>query len=380
VRLFLAVFVLVSALVALGGLLLATAASGGGNISAATTRAPGSTSTTRPQHLVPPATTTPQSPAIFIASSGVFDMPDPFLLTAGGKDYLYLSNSFGDKTKSNIPVLVGTPGHFGPITDALPVVPSWALSNTVGANTWDPYVVHLGNHYILYSAPTIKVDPIKNPVHCISAAVSDSPAGPFVPYGTAPLACQPQLGGDIDAQLVDDPTGPRGPTDPYYLIWKSDNNNLPGSGPCTIWEAPMQNNGLSLAGNPAVIFRPTQAWEAPVLEAPQMVRAPDGDNWLFFSSGDGYYTPRYDIGVVKCGEALQPCIPSTARLLVGTNAQGDAPGEETVFTAPDNSVWLLYNPWHSRIPLAPLRPVAAVRIGWDDEGPYVAEAGAFPSP
>jgi beta-xylosidase len=259
-------------------------------------------------------------------------------------------------------------------------VPSWALPSDAGVNnTWDPDVVFLDGHYIMYSAPTVREDPLKNPLHCLAVAVAVNPGGPFVPEG-GPIVCQPSLGGDIDAQFFVDPKGPDGPAHPYYMLWKSDNNNLPGSGPCLIWVAPLSNDGLSLDGTPKVIFRPTARWEEPVMEAPQMIISPNGSFWMFFSSGAGYYTDRYDIGVVSCNGVLGGCDPTTAHLFVNSNDQGIAPGEETLFIGPDGSDWLLYNPWHSRIAFEPLRPAEAVRIGWSSAGPYVAEAGKFPQP
>ncbi len=164
----------------------------------------------------------------------------------------------------------------------------------------------------------------------------------------------------------------------YYLIWKSDNNNLPGSGPCTIWAAPMSNDGLTLAGKAVAIFRPTQAWEEPVLEAPAMVIAPNGTQWMFFSSGNGYYTPRYDIGVVECSGILSGCFTHQAKPFITSNPQGPGPGEETAFVGHDGSMWLLYNPWHSRIPLAPLRPAEAVRVGWSANGTICGRSRAVP--
>ncbi|HTW02749.1 MAG TPA: family 43 glycosylhydrolase [Streptosporangiaceae bacterium] len=328
----------------------------------------------------PRPTSTPDAPGIDIAESPVYDIPDPFLLLAAGRYYLYFSSAFGDSTNSNVPVIVGSPGHWSAISDAMPNVPSWAWPSSDGATTWDPYVVSLEGHYVMYAAPSIRGDGLPTPMHCISVSVSVGPAGPFVPVGKAPLVCQPSLGGDIDAQLFYDPHGPRGSSHPYYLIWKSDNNNLPSHPLTAIWAAPMSNDGLSLAGKPVVIFRPTTAWEKPVLEAPQMVLGPGDAAWLFFSSGDGYYTPDYSIGVASCDGPVGGCHTSTSGPLITSNAQGVGPGEETVFVAADHSLWLLYNPWHSRIPYEPLRPAEAVRIGWGSRGPYVAQAGTFPAP
>jgi arabinan endo-1,5-alpha-L-arabinosidase len=368
--------VVVGALICVAGYLVVTSLSAGGGAGGS----PARTHSVRPGSDGPLPTKTPDSPGISIAASSVYDIPDPFVVSYGGQYYMYMSSAFGDATNSNIPYIVGTPGHWSVIHEALPSEPSWAFSSSVAATTWDPFVARVGSRYVMYAAPSLRSDVLSRPMHCIMAAVADTPAGPFVPVGKSPLVCQTSLGGDIDAQLFYDPAGPRGRAHPYYLVWKSDNNNLPGSGPCTIWAAPMANDGLSLAGKAVAIFRPTQAWEEPVLEAPAMVIAPNGTDWMFFSSGTGYYTPRYDVGVVECSGILSGCFKYRAKPFITSNAQGPGPGEETVFVAHDGSMWLLYNPWHSRIRLAPLRPAEAVRVGWSSGGPYVAEAGQFPSP
>jgi hypothetical protein len=326
----------------------------------------------------PRPTATPETPGITIASSGQLDLPDPFLLSVGRKYYLYVSSAFADPTHSNVPVLAGTPGHWGPASEAMPSVPAWALPASAGAPTWDPYVVRLGNRYVMYFAPQLSN---RQPAtHCIGVAVSASPTGPFVAVGGPPLVCQTQLGGDIDAQLFSDPHGPRGATHPNYLVWKSDNNNLPGSGPTTIWAAPLSDDGLALAGKAVAIFQPDQAWEEPVLEAPQMVEAPNGTDWLFFSGGGGFFTPNYAIGAAKCAGPLGGCSDTSAGPLIASNAQGSGPGEETVFVGADHSTWLLYNPWHTGESQALLRPAEAARIGWNRQGPFVAEANRFLAP
>lgn len=323
-------------------------------------------------------TTTPDAPGITLASSSQLDLPDPFLLAAHQRYYLYLSTAFADPTHENVPVMVGEPGHWGQASEALPTVPDWALSTSAGGATWDPYVVRLGNTYVMYFAPQLNDRPPAT--HCIGVAVSRSPAGPFVPVGGPPLVCQIQLGGDIDAQLFDDPHGPRGAAHPNYLVWKSDNNNLPGSGPTTIWAAPLSDDGLALAGDAVAIFQPDQAWEEPVLEAPQMVEVPNGADWLFFSGGGGFYTSSYAVGAAKCTGPLGGCRDILAGPLISSNAQGSGPGEETVFVAGDHSTWLLYNPWHTGELQALLRPAEAARIGWNRQGPFVAEARRFPPP
>jgi hypothetical protein len=264
------------------------------------------------------------------------------------------------------------------MTDSMPTVPSWARPATAGGLTWDPYVVHLGNRYIMYSAP--ELSSLSRPTHCIAVAVSSSPEGPFVPVGGPPLVCQTSLGGDIDSQFFYDPEGPGGAAHPNYLIWKSDNNNLRGSGPTVIWAAPLSDDGLALTGGGVVIFRPDRAWEQPILEAPQMTKAPDGTDWLFFSGGGTYSSPNYAIGAASCAGPVGGCNDTLPAPLISSNAQGSGPGEETIFVGADHSTWVLYNPWHSGGPGALLRPAEAAHIGWSPAGPYVAQAGRFPRP
>jgi len=318
------------------------------------------------------------APGIAVISGLPIDLPDPMFLTAGGQYHVYLSTAFADPIRANLPELTGSPDHWGQVTDALPVLPSWARPARRGGKTWDPYVQKIGSVYLLYYSATLKA--IRRPTHCLGVARSSSPSGPFVPVGAEPLVCQLSQGGDIDVQPFYDPNGPAGGRHPWYLIWKSDNNNLRPHKPTAIWAAPLSNDGLALAGPATVIFRAEHTWQAPVLEAPQMVRSPDGRVWLFFSSGTSFYTARYVMGVAACAGPLGACHTFGPGPLVVTNSQGAGPGEETAFIAPDQSYWLLYSPWHTGIPLEPLRPVEGVRIGWNLVGPYVAVGGQFPAP
>ena len=111
-----------------------------------------------------------------------------------------------------------------------------------------------------------------------------------------------------------------------------------------------------------------------------MVKAPNGSRWLFYAGGDGFGGPKYAVGVAKCAGISGPCTAFGTQPLIGNNAQGVGPGEESVYQTSGSSTWVLYNPWHGNIPFRWLRPVVAARIGWNNAGPYVAEAGTFPAP
>jgi hypothetical protein len=325
----------------------------------------------------PPPTTTPGAPGIEVALAD-FDLPDPYLVDAGGRYYLYLSTALADRSQ-NIPLLQGRPGHWSrSSTDAVPKLPRWATPRpSAGGLSWEPEVYRIGRIYLMYFSPTIRNSlPVQ---HCVALATSRSPSGPFA-VQSRPLVCQRSMGGDIDAQVVVDRNGPDGSTRPNYLIWKSDNNSTQGDGIPRIWAQRLSNNGRHLVGQAVVIYMPDQVWQQHLIEAPQMALAPDGSVWLFFSAGLNYSGPDYAIGVVRCVGPLGPCSGGDAQPFIGSNLQGPGPGEETYFKAKDGSDWLLYSPWYTRNPVVPLRPVEAARIGWSAAGPYVAAAGTFPSP
>ena len=326
----------------------------------------------------PARTTTPAAPGTVVIPPQNFDLPDPMMVTAGGEYYAYFSTAFLDASHANVPELVGSPGHWGAEVDALPRLPAWARDARQGGKVWAPYVSEINGHWLMYFAAVLKRP--GRIFHCLGVARAASAAGPFVPVGTQPLECQLSQGGDIDVQPYQDPSGPGGSRHPWYLLWKSDNNSLTPIRPTLIWSAPLANDGVTVTGAPAVIFAPDEAWQLPVLEAPQMVRSPYGGEWLFYSAGQGFFTGKYAIGVAKCSGPLGLCHDLSSEPLVQTNAQGEGPGEETVFVAPDRSYWLLYNPWHTGILDALMRPAEGVRIGWTPQGPYVAQAGVFPDP
>jgi beta-xylosidase len=326
------------------------------------------TAATNHRLLRPEPTSTPAAPGIVIAAAK-FDLPDPFLFAAGGTAYLYVSTAFGNPTQ-NVPILKGRPGHWGRSRDALPSLPPWAVPAKEGGLTWAPEVHRFEGVYVLYFSSTLRSNPKQ---HCIGAATSASPAGPFAPLAQ-PFICDTTHGGDIDAQVFVDRSGAD------YVLWKSDNNSTPGDGVPAIWARPLSADGLHLLDQPTRIYGPEHpSWQAKLVEAPQMIASPDGRVWLFYSAGVGFDHSDYAMGVASCAGPLGPCSDVSDGPLVGSNRQGAGPGEETVFSARDGSTWLLYNPWSTRVDYQWVRPAEAVRINWGATGPYVGEAGSFPS-
>jgi hypothetical protein len=336
----------------------------------------------------PPIPADPAHPGVVIAQPNGMDFPDPFLLAWGGQYYLYISSSLGSPVWMNVPMMRAPEpqsvplgyqtglGRWGPVTDALPTVPAWAVPRSSGLPTWSPNVNRIDGRFVMYMAPVVRN--MLRTTHCLGIATATSPSGPFVPVPGPPIVCQLALGGDIDPYVFVDPHGPRGPHHPYYLVWKSDNNNLPGSGLDMIWAAPLSDNGLSLAGPAVRIFSADEAWEQPILEAPQMVAAPDGSDWMLFSSGTGYLTFGSALGIAECAGPLGGCHDVRTSPLIASNAQGAGPGEETVFVSPQSGVWILYSPWRFGDYWAWERPVEAARLGWTSRGPVLLAPGSGP--
>ncbi|MHB1890362.1 MAG: glycoside hydrolase family 43 protein [Acidimicrobiales bacterium] len=302
----------------------------------------------------------PGSPARFILTGP--DAPDPFMFRSGGTYYLYTSQ--GSLTGVNVPVWASTTvGSWGPVHDALPRLPSWAVPGF----TWAPDVVKVLGGYALYFTSVVKG--VSPSMECIGAAFGARPLGPFTPL-PSPFICQPDERGSIDPRSFVDAGGA------LWLYWKSDNNADPTSywpGPSRItkiWAQRLGPHGRHLLGEPHQVFRPDQAWQGTIVEAPQMVLV-QGRYWLFFSA-NWFNQPAYGIGVASCAGPIGPCENTSSAPWLGSNAQGAGPGEPSVFRVA-RGVWLLYTPWASNDPRpTPPRPVAMVRIGFGPSGPYLA--------
>jgi beta-xylosidase len=301
----------------------------------------------------PPALSDPAAPG-FTINSGA-DQPDPFMVQAGGTYYLFTSQ---DKVPQNVPVRSGTVvGRWGAPTDALPDPPSWAAPGVM----WAPDVAQFGTHYMLYF--TSQLAGVSPPTMCIGDAVSTAIAGPYLAAPT-PFVCQQSLGGSIDPRVFVDADGQPS------MVWKSDQNARSDTTNTQIYSQPLSADGLHLLGQPTVIFGPDDPWQGHIVEAPQLVLV-RGSYYLFYSGG-WFNQPGYSIGAARCAGPRGPCADTGASPLLASNAQGEGPGEESVFSN-DAGVWLLYTPFDSTLPQpGPPRPVAMAHLGFNADGPYLA--------
>jgi hypothetical protein len=253
-----------------------------------------------------------------------YDFADPSVIDVRGTYYAYGTNS----TAGNVQIMESTDlQNWRKAGDALPTLASWA---TPGA-TWAPAVIHLKRLYLLYYTAASSGSRIQ----CLSVATARKPQGPFTDASKAPLECQTSLGGSIDPSPYLDAAGHP------YLTWKSNG----GAGqPSTIWAQALDNQGTALkAGTATMMIRPSQSWEASVVEGPSMVVV-DGSYDLFYSANN-WDTSHYAIGVAHCTGPLGPCTKPLAGPLYASQSNLAGPGGAAVFTDAQGNLQMAFQAW-----------------------------------
>jgi beta-xylosidase len=252
-----------------------------------------------------------------------FDFPDPAVILAGQTYYAYATNSVA----GNIQIIDSTDlTHWTAVGDALPSLPEWAAANF----TWAPSVAMIGGSFLLYYA----VDVAGSNTECISVAMSGQPQGPFVDTTTAPLECQPSLGGSIDpASFVDTNGTP-------YLLWKSK-----GPGSSTIWAQQLDPTGMAFVPgtSPSALLAPDQSWEGGTVEAPNLITT-GSSYYLFFSSND-WNSANYAVGVANCASPLGPCSDAAPNPILSSGPGMAGPGGQSVFADTAGNFWIAFQAW-----------------------------------
>lgn len=209
------------------------------------------------------------------------DFPDPSVYTTLLGHYAYSTNSVYDGVVRNIPV-AESPSLYGPWSsagDALPNPGAWVGRNPRSKSlaVWAPDVSRRADgQYLLYYAANNK----RLNRHCVGAAVSPSPAGPFRPTGT-PVVCTANSRDDIDPAAFVDGDGSR------YLLYTS----FPGRGGSTIWLQRMNAAGTGLVGGRVALLRANRPQERGIVEAPTLLRR--GSRYVLFFSANSFFSGRY---------------------------------------------------------------------------------------
>jgi beta-xylosidase len=284
-----------------------------------------------------PVVDLPAAPALPTYTNPVFDrdFPDPFVLPTGDGYYAYSTNSTG----RNIQVL-HSPDLFtweraGQDGDALPKLPAWAQS--LASLTWAPSVLQRGDEYILYYVARFK----EAGRQCISYAVADSPAGPFVDPNDKPFICQLDEGGSIDPEPFVDADGS------LHLIWKSDANAL--NRDANIYSQRLSDDGRTLLDEPVKLITRDQEWERPLVENPSLVLQ-DGVYYLLYS-GNWWEGGNYALGFAVCDGPGGPCqkpLDEPFFALPTSRVGGEiGPGGGSFFRDHDGNLWIAYHAWRS---------------------------------
>lgn len=259
------------------------------------------------------------------------NFPDPFIIQHEQRYLAYATNAH--RNQANVQMAVSpdlvnwTPlRRDGKLHDAMPVLPPWAERGW----TWAPEVIQLEGRYLMFFTARER----DSGLQCTGVAESTDPLGPFVSDAQAPLVCQRDLGGTIDASPFQDRDGQ------LYLYFKADANAV--GKPTEIFVQPMTPDGLRLTGSPVALLDNDKSWEAHVVESPTMVR--QGEAYvLFFSANHFGWEPHqrlspYAIGYATCTGPLGPC--------------EDAPENPILYSFVDRRAGCLSGPGHQAVFMA----------------------------
>jgi Glycosyl hydrolases family 43 len=248
-------------------------------------------------------------------------------------------------------------GPWKQVGDALPTLPSWEGGQF---DTWAPEVANINGVWTLWGSTADGEYGPGHFVECDYRATASSPAGPFV-VDPVRAPCDLLVGGDIDPS-------PFKVGSQWWLVDKTNANSV--GRPTVFYSQRIAPNGEPIGQRYAVLTSDLP-WEEGLIEAPNFVESPDHHWWLIFSGGDFDLTrPTYRIAAVPCAGPEGGCDESRLTLLIGSNSQGTAPGEQEAFVDRTGQWWLAYNPDG---PGAPTRPLALVKLNFDVKGiPYVS--------
>ncbi|XVV12089.1 glycoside hydrolase family 43 protein [Actinoplanes sp. CA-131856] len=288
------------------------------------------------------------------------NFPDPGALLVDGTWYAYGTNS----SAANVPVLTSADlVHWTAAGDALPQVGKWASKG----HTWAPEVIEGpdGSYLLYYTARSVETN-----VQCVGVAVASAPGGPFADDADAPLVCQADEGGSIDASPYLDESGGR------WLYWKNDGNAI--GRPTYLYGARLDDSGTRVVGERTRLLRNDADWEAHVIEAPQMVRH-DGKLYLFYSA-NAFDADAYALGYATCETPLGPCRKAEENPILRSSAAAAGPGHGFLVTLPGGATWMLYHAWPDGAvgSVAPGRQLWLDRVDWVDGRPVVHGPTAEP--
>ncbi|TDD20074.1 glycoside hydrolase family 43 [Kribbella turkmenica] len=251
------------------------------------------------------------------------DFADPAVLRAAGCWWAFATNG----ALGNVQVLRSDDlVRWTPVGDGLPNPGRWA----VAGRTWAPEVTVHADQYVLYYTARVAGSDLQ----AIGRAVASQPQGPYHDHWTEPLIYQSDAGGSIDASPYTDSDGRR------YLLWKNDGNAVGRD--CWIYAQELTESGTALRGSPVRLMTHDQPWEGSVVEAPYLLRRPDGLH--LFYSGNAVGSERYAVGHALCETPLGPCRKPATEPVLRSNDVAAGPGH-CVVVEHDDKTWMVHHAW-----------------------------------
>jgi len=301
------------------------------------------------------------------------NFPDAFVMADGNGSFI----AYATNDVQNVPMAVSrdlvnwtiVTDASGKRADAMPTLAPWVKEGF----TWAPEVMKVGANYVLYYTANHR----KEDKQCLGAAVSTSPRGPFVDTSAEPMVCQFDLGGSIDANPFRDKDGK------LYLYWKADGNRIGKRS--RLWGAEMTPDGLKLAGAPKDIgLTDEDEWEQRVIEAPTMIRVPEGYAMLYsggyFGWNDNQRLSPYAMNWARCDGPLGPCRDAGPKpILYSYSEPGKAgclsgPGHQSVFRA-NGGTFISFHGWATTRGCRKdtnKRYLYVAPFGWENGAPAIA--------
>jgi beta-xylosidase len=300
------------------------------------------------------------------------NFPDPFILEHEGQYFAYATNTqeanvqMASSTDLRAWRFVFDERNPGRLRDAMPVLPAWAAPGF----TWAPEVLKTPSGFVLYFTARHAASGLQ----CVGAATSQDPRGPFTSQATAPLVCQQELGGTIDANPF------RAPDGLLYLYFKNDGNNPAFNKPTEIFAQRLSPDGLSLTGDPVSLLRNDKPWEGRVVEAPAMSER-GGAYTLFFSANDFAWhnaqpVSSYAIGYATCDGPMGPCTDAPDNPFLASTSQPclSGPGHQAVLQSQGRE-FLVFHSWAATQGCRPAnlsRFMHIVQLSWQNGVPQLA--------
>lgn len=254
-----------------------------------------------------------------------FDFPDPFVLRDGNDYY-----AFGTNGPAGTVQVVSSRDLSGWEVRgaALNTLPEWASSGF----TWAPSAIRsaAGSYLLFYT-----VRHRFSGKQCISRAVSDGPAGPYVDTSAGPLMCQVDQGGSIDPSPYMDETGG------LHLVWKAEGETV-GLG-ASLWTVPLQPDGSGVAWFPTKLIAVDRGWEGRTIEGPSMAKV--GDQWILLYSANRWDSADYSTGYAVCDGPSGPCVKPADNRVLRTDDVRAGPGGAEFFRTADGQLKVAYAAW-----------------------------------